>query len=88
MVIAYINFFLDQKIPGQPHLTCIKILVYYPPVLSAYVMTKYRGVVDSEGRPVIVVVGAYFLLRCFDLERFVLYVVREKISTLNYLVKK
>ncbi|KAL2349187.1 hypothetical protein Fmac_003187 [Flemingia macrophylla] len=37
----------------------------------------YRGGVDSEGRPVIVVVGAHFLLRCLDLERFVLYVVKE-----------
>ncbi|GFP87319.1 protein gdap2 homolog [Phtheirospermum japonicum] len=32
----------------------------------------YRGGVDSEGRPVMVVVGAHFLLRCLDLERFVL----------------
>ncbi|KAJ4828361.1 hypothetical protein Tsubulata_045832 [Turnera subulata] len=37
----------------------------------------YRGGVDSEGRPVIVIVGAHFLLRCLDLERFVLYVVKE-----------
>ncbi|MED6134816.1 hypothetical protein PIB30_040524 [Stylosanthes scabra] len=37
----------------------------------------YRGGVDSEGRPVIVVVGAHFLLRCLDLDRFVLYVVKE-----------
>ncbi|XP_020577168.1 protein GDAP2 homolog isoform X1 [Phalaenopsis equestris] len=37
----------------------------------------YRGGVDSEGRPVIVVVGAHFLLRCLELERFVLYVVKE-----------
>lgn len=37
----------------------------------------YRGGVDSEGRPVMVVVGAHFLLRCLDLERFVLYVVKE-----------
>ncbi|CAA2995013.1 Hypothetical predicted protein [Olea europaea subsp. europaea] len=36
----------------------------------------YRGGVDSEGRPVMVVVGAHFLLRCLDLERFVLYVVK------------
>ncbi|KAM0949271.1 putative CRAL-TRIO lipid binding domain, Macro domain, CRAL-TRIO lipid binding domain superfamily [Dioscorea sansibarensis] len=37
----------------------------------------YRGGVDSEGRPVMVVVGAHFLLRCMDLERFILYVVKE-----------
>ncbi|KAL1317518.1 hypothetical protein HN51_069780 [Arachis hypogaea] len=37
----------------------------------------YRGGVDSEGRPVMVVVGAHFLLRCLDLDRFVLYVVKE-----------
>ncbi|KAH7835988.1 hypothetical protein Vadar_031756 [Vaccinium darrowii] len=37
----------------------------------------YRGGVDSEGRPVMVVVGAHFLLRCLDLERFVCYVVKE-----------
>ncbi|MBA0746497.1 hypothetical protein Gogos_009008 [Gossypium gossypioides] len=38
---------------------------------------NYRGGVDSEGRPVMVVVGAHFLLRCLELERFVLYVVKE-----------
>lgn len=37
----------------------------------------YRGGVDSEGRPVMVVIGAHFLLRCLDLERFVLYVIKE-----------
>ncbi|BFG16763.1 hypothetical protein CerSpe_030360 [Prunus speciosa] len=37
----------------------------------------YRGGVDSEGRPVMVVVGAHFLLRCLDLERFIHYVVKE-----------
>ncbi|CAN4124560.1 unnamed protein product [Withania somnifera] len=37
----------------------------------------YRGGVDSEGRPVMVVVGAHFLLRCLDLERFILYAVKE-----------
>ncbi|KAG7029988.1 Protein GDAP2-like protein [Cucurbita argyrosperma subsp. argyrosperma] len=37
----------------------------------------YRGGVDSDGHPVMVVVGAHFLLRCLDLERFVLYVVKE-----------
>ncbi|KAJ6817541.1 protein GDAP2-like protein [Iris pallida] len=37
----------------------------------------YRGGVDCEGRPVMVVVGAHFLLRCLDLERFVLYIVKE-----------
>ena len=29
-----------------------------------------------DGRPIMVVVGAHFLLRCLDLERFVLYVVK------------
>ncbi|KAK4777855.1 hypothetical protein SAY87_018042 [Trapa incisa] len=37
----------------------------------------YRGGVDSEGRPVMVVVGAHFLLRCLELEQFVLYVMKE-----------
>lgn len=37
----------------------------------------YRCGVDKDGRPVMVVVGAHFLLRCLDLERFVLYVVKE-----------
>uniref|UniRef100_A0A1D1XMC2 Protein GDAP2 n=1 Tax=Anthurium amnicola TaxID=1678845 RepID=A0A1D1XMC2_9ARAE len=37
----------------------------------------YRGGVDTEGHPVMVVVGAHFLLRCLDLERFVLHVVKE-----------
>ncbi|XP_044491295.1 protein GDAP2 homolog [Mangifera indica] len=37
----------------------------------------YRGGVDTEGRPVMVVVGAHFLLRCLDLERFILHVVKE-----------
>ncbi|KAK8567329.1 hypothetical protein V6N13_105306 [Hibiscus sabdariffa] len=37
----------------------------------------YRGGVDSEGHPVMVVVGAHFLLRCLDLERFIHYIVKE-----------
>ncbi|EOY01780.1 Appr-1-p processing enzyme family protein isoform 1 [Theobroma cacao] len=37
----------------------------------------YRGGVDSEGHPVMVVVGAHFLLRCLELERFILYVIKE-----------
>ncbi|RVX02714.1 Protein GDAP2-like [Vitis vinifera] len=37
----------------------------------------YRGGVDSEGHPIMVVVGAHFLLRCLDLERFVFHVVKE-----------
>ncbi|KAJ0635847.1 putative CRAL-TRIO lipid binding domain, Macro domain, CRAL-TRIO lipid binding domain superfamily [Helianthus annuus] len=37
----------------------------------------YRGGVDNDGRPVMVVVGAHFLLRCLDLEKFVLYVIKE-----------
>ena len=43
--------------------------------LAFYFHISYRGGVDSEGRPVMVVVGAHFLLRCLDLERFVLHVV-------------
>ncbi|KMZ57603.1 hypothetical protein ZOSMA_84G00410 [Zostera marina] len=43
----------------------------------------YRGGLDCEGRPVMVVVGAHFLLRCLDLERFVLYVVKEFESLTN-----
>jgi hypothetical protein len=45
-------------------------------ILILFVNFSYRGGVDSEGRPVMVVVGAHFLLRCLDLERFVLYVVK------------
>jgi hypothetical protein len=37
---------------------------------------SYRRGVDSEGCPVMVVVGAHFLLRCLDIELFVLYVVK------------
>ncbi|XP_023538099.1 ganglioside-induced differentiation-associated protein 2-like isoform X2 [Cucurbita pepo subsp. pepo] len=48
-----------------------------PPVSHVRLTQSYRGGVDSEGRPVMVVVGAHFLLRCLDLERFVLYVVKE-----------
>ncbi|XWS64206.1 hypothetical protein CRYUN_Cryun06bG0166600 [Craigia yunnanensis] len=44
---------------------------------NAEMKIVYRGGVDSEGRPVMVVVGAHFLLRCLELERFVLYVVKE-----------
>lgn len=33
---------------------------------------------DNEGRPVMVIVGAHFLLRCLDLERFILHVVKVK----------
>jgi len=45
-------------------------------VTEIVTFSSYRGGVDSEGRPVMVVVGAHFLLRCLDLERFVLYVVK------------
>jgi hypothetical protein len=38
---------------------------------------NYRGV-DIEGHPIMVVVGAHFLLQCLDLERFVLHVVRVR----------
>ncbi|GBG70502.1 hypothetical protein CBR_g6630 [Chara braunii] len=37
----------------------------------------YRGGEDVEGHPVMVVCGAHFLLRCMELEKFVLYVVKE-----------
>ncbi|KAG0581322.1 hypothetical protein KC19_4G242700 [Ceratodon purpureus] len=43
----------------------------------------YRGGVDVDGRPIMVVVGAHFLLRCLDLERFVLYVVKEFEPVIN-----
>lgn len=42
----------------------------------AFFPCRYRGGVDADGRQVMVVVGAHFLLRCLDLERFVLYVVK------------
>jgi hypothetical protein len=45
-------------------------------IFMLYINYSYRGGVDSEGRPVMVIVGAHFLLRCLDLERFVLYVVK------------
>lgn len=48
----------------------------------------YRGGVDSEGRPVMVVVGAHFLLRCLDLERFVLHVVKVIIQLQQKLTDK
>lgn len=44
--------------------------------ITLYFYFSYRGGVDSEGRPVMVIVGAHFLLRCLDLDRFVLYVVK------------
>lgn len=44
---------------------------------------SYRGGVDMDGRPVMVVVGAHFLLRCLDLERFVLYVVKVSLMSLS-----
>lgn len=37
----------------------------------------YRGGVDGEGRQVMMVVGAHFLARAMDLDRFVLFVVKE-----------
>jgi len=45
-----------------------------------YLFFSYRGGVDSEGHPVMVVVGAHFLLRCLDLERFVLHVVKVSLA--------
>ena len=47
-----------------------------PQFLILSINYSYRGGVDSEGRAVMVVVGAHFLLRCLDLERFALYVVK------------
>lgn len=49
-------------------------LLYIKSVRNCF--CRYRGGVDVDGRPVMVVVGAHFLLRCLDLERFVLYVVK------------
>ncbi|CAK9210978.1 unnamed protein product [Sphagnum troendelagicum] len=43
----------------------------------------YRGGIDVDGRPVMVVVGAHFLLRCLDLERFALYVIKEFEAVIN-----
>eukprot|EP00245_Coleochaete_scutata_P002972 TRINITY_DN14230_c0_g1_i2.p1 TRINITY_DN14230_c0_g1~~TRINITY_DN14230_c0_g1_i2.p1 ORF type:complete len:568 (-),score=92.07 TRINITY_DN14230_c0_g1_i2:462-2165(-) len=43
----------------------------------------YRGGVDMDGRPVMVVIGAHFLLRGLDPERFVLYVVKEMEAVIN-----
>lgn len=48
----------------------------YIDLCIVFIFFSYRGGVDSEGRPVMVVVGAHFLLRCLDLEQFVLYVVK------------
>ena len=45
-------------------------------IFTSFYNFRYRGGVDCEGRPVMVVVGAHFLLRCLDLERFVLYVIK------------
>ncbi|XVF12026.1 hypothetical protein REPUB_Repub08aG0079200 [Reevesia pubescens] len=38
----------------------------------AYIYLYYRGGVDSEDSPVMVVVGAHFLLWCLELQRFIL----------------
>ncbi|XP_038994226.1 protein GDAP2 homolog [Hibiscus syriacus] len=43
----------------------------------------YRGGVDSEGHPVMVVVGAHFLLRCLELECFIHYVVKVLASKIQ-----
>jgi hypothetical protein len=50
--------------------------ILLPAVLMSPTNCSYRAGVDIEGRPVMVVVGAHFLLRCLDLERFVLHVVK------------
>eukprot|EP00250_Pteridium_aquilinum_P035459 c9454_g1_i1 orf=16-1599(+) len=44
---------------------------------AAEMKILYHGGVDCEGHRVMVVVGAHFLLRCLDLEKFLLYVVKE-----------
>ncbi|CAD6212782.1 unnamed protein product [Miscanthus lutarioriparius] len=44
-------------------------LVDLPLSDSGSALKSYRGGVDIEGRSVMVVVGAHFLLRCLDLER-------------------
>lgn len=66
----------------EPFLTNLKEMEFYHVLLkqgmnlSFCLHDRYRGGVDSEGRPVMVIVGAHFLLRCLELERFVLYVVK------------
>ncbi|KAI5059339.1 hypothetical protein GOP47_0026104 [Adiantum capillus-veneris] len=44
---------------------------------AAEMKILYPGGVDYEGHRVMIVVGAHFLLRCLDLEQFLLYVVKE-----------
>lgn len=64
----------------SPHL---HIMAYCVDIIHvSCIHFSYRGGVDEEGRPVMVVVGAHFLLRCLDLERFVLYVVKVNISNI------
>lgn len=54
------------------------------PFLTSF--SSYRGGVDTEGHPVMVVVGAHFLLRCLDLERFVLYIIKVSTQSHNLMV--
>ena len=57
-------------------LSIIVSIIIVASIVILSINNSYRGGVDSEGRAVMVVVGAHFLLRCLDLERFVLYVVK------------
>jgi hypothetical protein len=63
-------------------LSIIVSIIIVASILILSINYSYRGGVDSEGRAVMVVVGAHFLLRCLDLERFVLYVVKVIYSDL------
>lgn len=58
--------------------------ICFPTSLPLSLCFSYRGGVDSEGRPVMVIVGAHFLLKCLDLERFILHVVKVWAYCLDY----
>jgi hypothetical protein len=80
MKIVYVLGFLSLAFPCisslyMPLSQCLMEQTLTKPVLFSFF--SYRGGVDTEGHPVMVVVGAHFLLRCLDLERFVLYVIKE-----------
>lgn len=62
--MVFLHFLINQK---EDSMHVFRVI---------FMFFSYRGGVDIEGRPVMVVVGAHFLLRCLDLERFVLYVVK------------
>jgi len=85
MKIVYVLGFLSLAFPCisslyMPLSQCLMEQTLTKPVLFSFF--SYRGGVDTEGHPVMVVVGAHFLLRCLDLERFVLYVI--KVSTQSH----